>query len=826
MKTIVIDVRDLLSPLSAQGVEKQLAKLPGVKQIDVNSVSGSARIVYDETVTALSAIKTKVRECGHHCSGELVPKHLCAQEPPPGDAQVMVDPATATPAAQLPAHHHQHTEHVEPAKTTQSAQHAEHADMDNMGHEMGHGAGMDMQAMARDMRNRFFIALVFAIPVFLYTSMGMEFLKLEPPFGVNRNIFLFVLASGAIIYPGWPFYVAAFRAMRNGVANMAVLVLLSVGTGYFFSIGATFFFEGEQFYEASSVLLVFILLGHWLEMRARAGASDAIRALMDLAPPKATVLREGREMQLPTAELIVGDTVIIRPGDKIPVDGDVMEGESQVDESMLTGESMPVKKAVGASVIGATINKSGSFKYRATKVGADTALAQIVKLVQTAQNSKAPGQRLADRASQWLVLAAIVIGLATFAVWFWWIGQPLLFAMTLTITVFVIACPDALGLATPMAIMVGTGLGAMNGILFKNAAALEEATKLNIIIFDKTGTLTLGQPDVVDVATAAGTNVDDMLALAAAVEQGSEHPLAQAILKRAAGMPTQPSSSFTNIDGMGAKAEVAGRTVLLGNRKLMEAEKVDMNNLVAKADEMQGAGRTVVHVAHGGKLLGLIAIADALRPTSKDTIQALQQRGVKVAMLTGDNRATAERIGKELGIDIVLADVLPGQKAEKVKELQAQGSKVGMVGDGINDAPALTQADVGFAIGAGTDVAMESADVVLMKSDPFDVVGALALSRATLRKMHQNLWWAVGYNIIAFPLAAGVFYPFTLSPEIAALAMSGSSALVAVNALMLKRTKLAGIKSVRLHSAPAADAPAFSENAGQLSSPRGRDATH
>ena len=800
MKSTIIDVRDLLSPLSARGVEKQLESMAGVKQADVNYVSGSATVLYDETVTGLNTIKAKVRECGHHCGGELVPKHICEPEAPLDDMRAM---PVSTGATSVPvispdkgeqhAHseHSQHTGHVEQAG---AAQPAGHADMDSMSHEMGHGVGMDMQAMARDMRNRFFIALVFALPVFLYASMGMGFLKLEPPFGMDRNIFLFVLASGAIIYPGWPFYVAAFRAIRNGVANMAVLVLLSVGTGYFFSIGATFFFEGEQFYEASSVLLVFILLGHWLEMRARAGASDAIRALMDLAPPKAIVLREGREIELPTAELKVGDTVIIRPGNKIPVDGEVIEGESQVDESMLTGESMPVKKAVGAIVIGATINKSGSFKYRATKVGADTALAQIVKLVQTAQNSKAPGQRLADRAAQWLVLAAIVTGLATFAVWFWWIGQPLLFALTLTITVFVIACPDALGLATPMAIMVGTGLGAMNGILFKNAAALEEATKLNVIIFDKTGTLTLGQPEVVDVSTATTTNVDAMLALAAAVEQGSEHPLAQAILKRAAGMPTSPTSGFTNIDGMGAKAEVEGRTVLLGNRKLMDAEHVDMNNMVAKADEMQGAGRTVVHVAQGGKLLGLIAIADAVRPTSKDAIQALQQRGVKVAMLTGDNRATAERIGRELGIDIVLADVLPGQKAEKVKELQAQGNKVGMVGDGINDAPALTQADVGFAIGAGTDVAMESADVVLMKSDPFDVVGAIALSRATLRKMHQNLGWAVGYNVIAFPLAAGVLYPFTLSPEIAALAMSGSSALVAVNALMLKRTRLAGIR--------------------------------
>ena len=778
MKSSIIDVRDLLSPLSAQGVEKQLAKLPGVKQVDVNSVSASATLLYDEDVTSLDVIQAKVRECGHHCHGELLPNHLCVSQ------QSIVQAHHAAP------HHH----HPKPAKTTAPMAHTQHADMDSMGHEMGHSAGMDMQAMARDMRNRFLVALVFTIPVFFYASMGMESLKLEPPFGIERNIFLFVLASGAIIYPGWPFYVAAFRAIRNGVANMAVLVLLSVGTGYFFSIGATFFFAGEQFYEASSVLLVFILLGHWLEMRARAGASDAIRALMDLAPPKAMALREGREVELPTAELIVGDTVIIRPGNKIPVDGEVIEGESQVDESMLTGESMPVKKVVGASVIGATINKSGSFKYRATKVGADTTLAQIVKLVQMAQNSKAPGQRLADRAAQCLVLVAIVIGLATFAVWFWWIGQPLLFAMTLTITVFVIACPDALGLATPMAIMVGTGLGAMNGILFKNAAALEEATKLNVIIFDKTGTLTLGQPNVVEVATATGTDVDAMLALAATVEQSSEHPLAQAILKRAAGMPTQSSSGFSNIDGMGAKAEVEGLTVLLGNRKLMDAEKVNMSNLTDKADEMQGAGRTVVHIAQDRKLLGLIGIADALRPTSQAAIQALQQRGVKVAILTGDNRATAERIGRELGIDIVLADVLPGQKAEKVKELQAQGNKVGMVGDGINDAPALTQADVGFAIGAGTDVAMESADVVLMKSDPFDMVGALELSRATLRKMHQNLGWAVGYNLIAFPLAAGVFYPFTLSPEIAALAMSGSSGLVAVNALMLKRTKLAGIR--------------------------------
>jgi Cu2+-exporting ATPase len=420
-------------------------------------------------------------------------------------------------------------------------------------------------------------------------------------------------------------------------------------------------------------------------------------------------------------------------------------------------------------------------------------LAQTVKLLQEAQNSKAPAQLLADRASQWLVLAAALVGVLTFVVWFWWIGEPLLFAMTLMITVFVIACPDALGLATPMAVMVGTGLGAMNGILFKNAAALEEATKLDIVVMDKTGTLTMGQPEVVEIVKAVGQSDERVLATAAAVEQGSDHPLALAITRRANDLTIPVQRGFENIEGMGARAEIDGEQVFLGNRRLMEAENLDLSAVMVESQRLQGAGRTVVHVARAGKVIGLIAIADAPRPTAAATIAKLRERGVKVAMLTGDNPGTAQRIAQELGIEIVLADVLPGQKAAKIKELQEQGNKVGMVGDGVNDAPALTQADVGFAIGAGTDVAIESADVVLMKSDPYDVVGAIELSRATLRKMHQNLWWAVGYNVIAFPLAAGVFYPFLLSPEIAALAMSGSSALVAINALMLKRTRLAGI---------------------------------
>ncbi len=792
MKTSTVEVGELVSTLSAAGVERQLSTLAGVHHVDVNYVAGSATVHYDEAKTTLQAIRQRVVDCGYHCRGELVPAHICDPEghKMTGDAHAghMVGGGQPPMSKPVEARHAGHGASAQPTS--------------DMMHDMGHAPGMSMQDMANDMRNRFLVALLFAIPVFLYSPMGKMFGDFATPFGLDNKLFLFIVASGAIIYPGWPFYVAAWRAARNKVANMATLIVLSVGTGYVFSVGATFFYEGEVFYEAAAVLLVFILLGHWLEMRARAGASDAIRALMDLAPPMATVLRGGVEIKVATSEVLAGETVVIKPGDKIPVDGEIIDGGSQVDESMLTGESMPVKKSVADTVIGATINKSGSFRYKATKVGADTALAQIVKLVQEAQNSKAPGQLLADRASQWLVLAAIAIGLLTFGVWFWIIGQPLLFALTLTITVFVIACPDALGLATPMAIMVGTGLGAINGILFKNAAALENATKLTVIVFDKTGTLTLGQPDVVEMVTAAGVDEGQLLALAAAVEKFSEHPLALAVLKRAGTAPTELASGFTNIDGQGARATIGSDVVLLGNRKLMESEGIALDALASEAARLEGGGRTVVHVARASKLIGLIAIADAVRPTSRATIAKLQERGVKVAMITGDNQATAERIGRELGIDIVLADVLPGQKASKIKELQDQGQKVGMVGDGINDAPALTQADVGFAIGAGTDVAMESAQVVLMKSDPYDVVGAIELSRATLRKMHQNLWWAVAYNTIAFPIAAGVFYPFTLSPEIAALSMSGSSAIVAINALMLKRSKLAGIKNPRPQSSP------------------------
>ena len=769
MKTSVIEVRDMLSVLTVDEVEKRIGEVPGVESATVNYAAGNATVRYDETLLDVADIKVLVHQRGQQSAGDgqqdkavpdAPPPTAAAAEPkPPQDAPVdaptpaasagggksdQAPPSTppstpvaaepkpptnasaATPApvpAASPADEHKDHEESGAQTSTPAADapkaapgapaaepkaapaaaaaggHEGHAKPGaqpamsaDMAHEMGHG-GKDLPAMVRDMRNRFWICLVFSVPIFFYSPMGL-FTPPAPPFDLDLNVWLLIFATLAIVYPSWPFFVSAWRALKTGTLSMAVLVVLSVGTGYLFSVVTTFFFkEGGQFFEAVAVLLVFILLGHWLEMRARAGASSAITALMDLTPAKASVIRNGAEVEVPTAEVLAGEIVVIRPGNKIPVDGTVETGESLVDESMLTGESMPVQKGPGATVIGATINKSGSFRYKATKVGADTALAQIVKLVQEAQNSKAPAQLLADKAAQWLVIAAIVIGLATFAVWFWWIGQPLLFAVTLTITVFVIACPDALGLATPMAVMVGTGLGAMNGILFKNASALEDATKLNVIVFDKTGTLTIGQPEVVEIVTAEGVTEDVLLTAAAAVEQGSDHPLAQAILRRAANLTVAAPTGFESLDGMGARAETAGGTVFLGNRLLMDTQKLALGPLEAEAARLQGDGRTVVHVSQAARVIGLIAIADAIRPTSKAAVAKLRERKIEVVMLTGDNAATAKRIAADLGIDSVLADVLPGQKAEKVKELQATGKKVGMVGDGVNDAPALTQAE-------------------------------------------------------------------------------------------------------------------------------------
>ena len=827
MTSSVFEAGGLLRASSSRGLEEYLRRHRGIELAEANPVSQTVTVRYDESVVSAKAVRALIERFGCSCGGEVVPCHICRDEQPavigstvphgaahaPAERASHTMPTSTGPATAItpPGGHAAHSMAMPAAAAAEHAGHAmampgaaapAEGEMAQMAHAMGHGGGMSMDDMVRDMRNRFLVALVLAIPIFLYSPLATEVfgIRLATPFGIDPDILMFLLATPAVVWSGQIFFVGAWRALRNRTLDMSVLVALSVGSGYLFSLAATFLFPGEVFYEASVVLLAFVLFGHWLEMRARAGASDAIRALLDLAPPKATVIRNGEPVEVPTSEVVLDDIVLIRPGDKVPVDGVVVEGGSAVDESMLTGESVPVEKTAGSAVIGASINKTGTFRFRATKVGADTALAQIVKLVQLAQNSKAPAQRLADRAAQWLVAAAVIFGLLTFAGWYWLAGATFVFALTLAITVVIIACPDALGLATPTAIMVGTGLGAVNGILFKNATALEQASKVGAVIFDKTGTLTVGQPRVVDViASSNRVGEDELLRLAASAEASSEHPLATAVVDAAKerNLAVVDAKEFQAVPGHGLEAKVDGRSVLVGNAKLMRDRGISFDGLNARADELEGAGRTVVRVAVDGEAAGLVAIADAVRPSAKETIDRLHNLGIQVAMLTGDNRATAERIGGELGLDTVFAEVLPGQKADKVKELQATGKLVAMVGDGINDAPALAQADVGIAIGAGTDVAVETADVVLMKSDPVDVLGAIALSRATVRKMRQNLVWAVGYNTIAFPIAAGLLYPsigLLLRPEIAAISMAGSSFLVAVNALLLKRTKLEGIR--------------------------------
>jgi Cu2+-exporting ATPase len=539
-----------------------------------------------------------------------------------------------------------------------------------------------------------------------------------------------------------------------------------------------------------------VLLGHWFEMRARGGANDAIRTLLELAPPRAVVIRDEQPVEVPTAEVVVGDLLLVRPGAKVPVDGRVESGESEVDESMVTGESLPVPKEAGAEVIGASVNTTGTLRVRATKVGSDTALAQIVSLVQQAQASKAPGQRLADRAAFWLVLVALIGGALTLAVWLA-VGASLATAMLFAVTVVVITCPDALGLATPTAIMVGTGLGAQRGVLFKSATALEAAARITTVAFDKTGTLTRGEPEVTDVVVdggALGLGEEEVLALAAAVERESEHPLAAAVAAYAEkrGVPALPATGFRNVPGHGAAADVAGRRVAVGNAKLLAAEEIELGQLGPRREELAAGGRTAVLVAVDGHAVAVIALADAVRPTSAAAVAALHEAGIRVVMITGDNAATGRRIADELGIDEVIAEVLPADKAAKIVELQAGDTKVAFVGDGVNDAVALATAEVGVAIGAGTDVAIESADVVLMTSDPLGVPAALTIGRGTVRKEKQNLLWAVSYNGLALPIAAGVFAPLglVLRPEIAALTMSGSSFLVAMNALLLKRLRL------------------------------------
>ncbi|AWS45330.1 cation-translocating P-type ATPase [Streptosporangium sp. 'caverna'] len=807
--TAILDVSGLLWASEQNVVAARLGRCPGVLEVEVNPVAQTATVLFDPALTSLAELRASVIECGYHCAGQSVPAHICdpMDEPDPPPA---VHGGAGTPPAPYDTMEHDGAEAPpSPHDTGHGGAETPPAPHDTMEHEgaeappsshdaMDHGghAGMSMAAMVADMRNRFLVALLFSIPIVMWSPIGTEVLGLDlpVPFGLRPDMWALLLSLPVIFYSCRLFFSGAVRALRARTLDMMVLVSVAVGAGWLYSLIVTLTGGGEVFYEASTVLAAFVLLGHWFEMRARGGANDAIRTLLDLAPPRAVVIRGDALVEVPTAEVVTGDLLLVRPGAKIPVDGVVEDGDSEVDESVVTGESLPVHKQPASAVIGATINRNGTLRVRATKVGADAALAQIVKLVQQAQNSKAPGQRLADRAAFWLVLVALAGGGITFVAWFLLAGQPFSVAILFAITFVVIACPDALVLATPTAIMVGAGLGAERGILFKNAIALETSARVQVVVMDKTGTLTKGEPEVTDVITD-GVAEDEVMRLVAAVERESEHPLAEAVVRHvdARGSDALRAGRFENVPGHGAVAEVAGHRVMVGNRRLLEREGVELGKLGVRRDEVAAGGRTAIMVAIDGTAAAVIGIADAPRPTSAAAVAALHELGLEVVMLTGDNAATARRIADQLGIDTVIAEVLPGDKAARIIELQTGGRKVAMVGDGVNDAPALAQADLGIAVGAGTDVAIETADVVLMRSDLLDVPTALRIGRGTLRKMRQNLGWAIGYNTIALPIAAGVFEPafgLVLRPEIAALSMSGSSIIVAVNALALKLTRL------------------------------------
>jgi Cu2+-exporting ATPase len=774
--TTVLDVSGVQWASEKARVEAVLRHRPGVESVSANPVAQTATVTYDSTVTCVAELSDWLQACGYHCAGRSVPTHIC-------DPLAESQPLGERAAAAVPAH-----EHAPGGGPTASPS-------DAMGHG-GHGS-MSMAAMATDMRNRLIVAAVASVPIVLWSSIGRDVLGFHTPapFGLRDDEWQLIWSLPVIFWAAWIFFEGAVAALRARTLDMMVLVAVGIGSGWIYSVIITLTGGGDVFYEASTVLAAFVLLGHWFEMRARGGANDAVRTLLDLAPPKATVVRDGSEVEIDTADVAVGDLLIVRPGSKIAADGVVESGESDVDESTVTGESLPVHKQAGDAVIGATVNRNGTLRVRATRVGSDTALAQVVKLVQEAQNSKAPGQHLADRAAFWLVLVALTGGLLTFVVWSTFSNRPTRDALLFAITVVVVTCPDALGLATPTAIMVGTGLGAKRGILFKSAGAIEAAARIEVVAMDKTGTLTLGEPQVTEVVTAASVTEAEMLRLASAVERESEHPLAEAVVTyaRTAGIPDATAVRFESVPGQGATADVDGHKVAVGSARLLAREHIELGALADRSTALASAGQTVVWVALDGQAAGLVAIADAVRPTSAAAIAALSAAGVTTVMLTGDNQATAERIAGQLGVTMVIAEVLPADKAAKITELQATGKKVAMVGDGVNDAPALAQADLGIAIGAGTDVAIETADVVLMRSDPQDVAVALTIGRGTLRKMRQNLGWAVGYNSIALPIAAGVFvapFALTLRPELAALAMSGSSVIVAVNALLLRRLHL------------------------------------
>ena len=782
----------------AGAVEKKLSHLPGVSRAHVNLASEKATVVYDPAQATEDDLIKAVADAGFGVAvGEAVfsiTGMTCATCARNVESALQSLPGVVSASVNLAS---------EKAYVRYNPEAVAVSGLKKAVHDAGYGAVDEADEKAGDreeqagerQRRRLLLTLAFsfslAIPVFV--------LSMVKPFGTGADNWLLLgLTTPVQVLVGWRFYAGSYRALRNRRANMDVLVALGTTAAYVYSLLVTVrpgTFEGDVYFDTAALIISIILLGRYLESRARGRASDAIKKLAGLRPRMASIIVDGAETQVPIEDVEVGQMVLVRPGEKIPVDGTVIEGASAVDESMLTGESMPVDKKVGDEVVGATINKDGLLKFRASRVGRDTALAQIIRLVEQAQGSKAPIQRLADSVAAVFVPVVVSIALVTFLVWFAVIGKPFVFALVAAISVLVIACPCALGLATPTAIMVGTGKGAQNGILIKSASALERAHRLQTVVFDKTGTLTRGTPAVTEVVLLGAMGRAEALGLAAAAEKGSEHPAGQAIVAaaREEGLEPADPESFQALGGRGVLARVNGREVLVGNRLLMGEHEVPGGPADDTIDGLEARGRTVMHLAVDREPVGLIAVADTLRDEAPEVIRELHGMGLETVMITGDNPRTAQAVAAQSGIERVLAQVLPDDKAREVRRLQEGGGLVAMVGDGINDAPALAQADIGIALGGGTDVAMESGEIVLVRNDLWDVVEAIKLSRYTIRKVKQNLFWAFAYNAVGIPIAAGLLYPWTgtlLNPAIAAVAMAMSSVSVVSNSLLMTRYRV------------------------------------
>ncbi len=811
-KRIVLDIGGMSCVTCAQTIEKRLPKLKGIIYATINFAAEKAIIDYDPNLVDQKAIEDAIAEVGYKVIHQNVTLKItgmtcatCAQtiekvlNGKEGIYRVTVNLALETANIEY--------------NSAQISLEGIKKVIRDVGYDViePEGGVEDAEQKERDreirsLKYKLAFSAAVTIPVVIYSnSRFLPFTLPTLPVDNFIPLLLFVLSTPVHFIVGHDFFVGAYKALRNKNPNMDVLVAIGTSAAYFYSVYVTFSGVEELYYTTAVSLMTFLILGKLLEATAKGRTSAAIRKLMGLQAKTAHVIRDGNEMEIPVEDVQVGDIVVVRPGEKIPVDGVVTDGYSGVDEKVITGESIPVEKKIGDSVVGATINKTGMLKFKATKVGADTVLAQIIKLVENALGSKAPIQRLVDIVSSYFVPAVLITATAAFLVWY--LLRDFTFALTIFIAVLIIACPCAMGLATPTAIMVGVGKGAENGVLIKSGEALETAHKLQVVVFDKTGTLTKGEPEVTDIIPAlslTGTpsaakkakkfGEEDLLQFAAIAEKNSEHPLGEAIMRRAKErhLEVVDSEFFNAIPGYGVEVKYNGKSVLLGNRKLMEQNNVNIGHLEKKMMELEEDGKTAMLVAVDGEAAGLIAVADTLMEYSVDAVKTLQRMGLEVIMLTGDNERTAKAIARQVGVDRILAEVLPGDKASEIKRLQDEGKIVAMVGDGINDAPALAQANIGIAVGSGTDVAMETGDIVLVKNDLRDVVISIQLSRATMNKIKQGLFWAFAYNIALIPVAAGILYPFMgilLNPIFAAAAMATSSVSVVMNASLLKRFK-------------------------------------